>query len=75
MTYLDVRSAAAMVDGGFAVDAVLLKGKLQEMDEIVKHFIVTCDDKSAVFAIKCMRYVEGLGTTAKCFWRLGGVKL
>ena len=49
MKYLTFRSSAAMVDGGFAMDAVLLKGEFREVDELVRHFIVMCNDKSAVF--------------------------
>ena len=67
MTYLAVRSAAALVDEGFAVDSVLLKGTFHYVDELVTDFIVVCDDESAVFAIECMTYGEGLGTTVTFF--------
>ena len=63
MTYLVVRSAAALVDEGFFADAVLLKGTFHEVDELITDFIVTCYDESAMFAIKCMTYGEGFGTT------------
>ena len=56
------------------MDAVLLKGTFREVDDLVTHFILTCDDESAMFAIKCitMTYGEVLGKTIAFFWRLGG---
>ena len=44
----------------------------REVDELVKHFIVTCDDESKIFEIKCVMYGEGLGTTITFSCRLGG---
>ena len=72
MTYLFQSSAASLVDEKFAVDAVRRICTLCEVDEVVTHFIVTFNAKSAIFAIKCMIYREGLGTTVTFFWWLGG---
>ena len=50
------------MDEGFAVD----------VDDLVTHFIVKCDEKYAIFAIKCVMYIEGLGTTVIFFLEVGG---
>ena len=52
--YLVVRSAAALVDKVFAAEIILLKGTYSEVDELVTHFILMCDEKSNMFEIKCM---------------------
>ena len=68
-------SAVALADEGFAEDAVLLKCTFREVDELVTHFIVTCNDESTVFEIKCMTYLEVLGKTITFFLGIGGVRL
>ena len=42
------------------------------MDEIVTYFIVTFDEEYAILAIKCVMYIEGLGTTVTFFLEVGG---
>ena len=39
--YLFVRSAVALVDEGFSTDAVLQKGIICEVDELVTNLVVT----------------------------------
>ena len=56
MMYLIVGYSVVLVDEGFAADAVMLKGNFHEVDKLVRHSIVMCDDKSAVFVINCIVY-------------------
>ena len=72
MVYLFVRSAATFVDEGFDTDAVWLKGMFCEVDELITHFIVTCNDESDIFSIMCVVCGEGLVNTVTFFWDLGG---
>ena len=57
----------ALANEGFAADTVLLKVMFSEVDELFTHFIVRCDDESAVFAINSMTHEEGLRTTVILF--------
>ena len=59
----------------FSAYTFLSKGTFREVDELATHFIMTCDDDSASFSIKCMAYREGLVKTITFFWDLGGMRL
>ena len=72
--YLLVRYSAGLVDKEFSEDAVWWNGMFCEVDELVTHFIVTCDDNSTIFQIDLVMYREELGTTVTFFWMLVGVR-
>ena len=57
VVYLFVRSAATFVDEGFDTDAVWLKGMFCEVDELITHFIVTCNYESDIFQL-CAWFAE-----------------
>ena len=48
------------MDGRFYVYKVRGKGLSIEVEEIVTHFIVTCDDEASITEDKSMTYTKGL---------------
>ena len=48
------------MDEGFYVYTVRGKCLQSEVEKIITHFIVTCDDDYSVFAVKSVTYREGL---------------
>ena len=58
LKYLLLLSDAALVDEGFATYSVRGEGSSSKVEELVAHFIVTCDDDCYVTAGKSVMHVE-----------------
>ena len=51
------------------------KGIFREVEEIVTHFIVTCDDESSLAAPKSVSYIKGLRAAVAFFLKVKGVNI
>ena len=69
LQYLLLCSAVALVDEGFDTYTVRGEGLLSELDveELVTHFVVTCNDEASISAAKSMTFEEGLSTDINFF--------
>ena len=63
----------ALVDEGFTTYAVRGEGSLSDVEYLVIHFFVMCNEEASVAAVKSVTYEEGLIVSVKKNWRLGGV--
>ena len=61
------------MDKGFYTYAVRGKGSLNEVKELIMHFVVICDDEASFTAAKSVMYGEGLIVAINVFGRLGSV--
>ena len=57
----------ALVDEGFAVYAVRGEVSSIEVEDLVTHSVVTCNDEDSLTAAKYMKYVEGLRSSVTYF--------
>ena len=62
----------ALAYEGFDAYAVRLEGLPSEVEDLVMHFILMCDNKASVTAARSVMYGEGPRAAVTFLW-LGGV--
>ena len=61
------------MDEGFYAYTGRGEGSFCEVQELVMHSVVACNDESAIAADKSVIYIEGLRSAITIFWRFWGV--